>query len=133
GGQRLTMTFGGLTALSRVDLSIDEGEIRGLIGPNGSGKTTAINVIAGTYRPSAGRIVLGGRDIAGLPRHAITPLGVARTFQNIQLFGGMSALDNARVGLHCRSRAELAGALFRPPWVRAEERRIAGEAREALA
>ncbi len=128
----LTMTFGGLTALSRVDLRVDEGEIRGLIGPNGSGKTTMINAIAGAYRPSGGRIVLGGRDIAGLPRHAITPLGVARTFQNIQLFGGMSALDNARVGLHSRSRAELWGAVFRPPWVRAEERRVCEEARQAL-
>jgi ABC-type branched-subunit amino acid transport system ATPase component len=128
----LTMTFGGLTALSRVDLMVEEGEIRGLIGPNGSGKTTMINVIAGTYRPAAGRIVLGGRDIAGLPRYAITPLGVARTFQNIQLFGAMTVLDNARVGLHCRSRAELAGALFRPRRVRDEERRITDAAREAL-
>jgi branched-chain amino acid transport system ATP-binding protein len=130
--QGLTMTFGGLTALSRVDLQVDEGEIRGLIGPNGSGKTTMINVISGTYRPTAGRIALDGHDIAGLPRHAITPRGVARTFQNIQLFGAMSALDNARVGLHSRSRAELAGALFRPPWVKAEERRIAEAADAAL-
>jgi ABC-type branched-subunit amino acid transport system ATPase component len=130
--RNLTMTFGGLTALSRVDLDVREGEIRGLIGPNGSGKTTMINVIAGTYRPTAGSIALDGRRIGGLPRWAITPLGVARTFQNIQLFGAMTALDNARVGLHCRSRAELAGALFRPRSVRDEEQRITDAARESL-
>jgi branched-chain amino acid transport system ATP-binding protein len=119
-------------ALLRVDLRVDEGEIRGLIGPNGSGKTSLINVVSGVFPPTGGRILLAGREIGGLPRHRITPLGVARTFQNIQLFGAMTALENAAVGLHARSRAELAGAVFRPPWVRAEERRIAEEARAAL-
>jgi branched-chain amino acid transport system ATP-binding protein len=128
----LTMTFGGLTALSGLDLAVEDGEIRGLIGPNGSGKTTMLNVVTGVYRPSAGRIVLAGHEVGGLPPHRITPLGVARTFQNVRLFGDMSALDNARVGCHCRTRAELGGALFRAAWVRAEERRITADALAAL-
>jgi branched-chain amino acid transport system ATP-binding protein len=126
------MDFGGLRALSRVDLDLPEGEIRALIGPNGSGKTTMLNVITGVYRPAEGRITLAGGDLVGLRPHRITPLGVARTFQNVQLFPDMTVLDNARVGYHCRSRAELLGALLRPGWVRAEERAIAEAARSAL-
>ena len=118
----VTMNFGGLCALSRVDLRVDDGEIRALIGPNGSGKTTLLNVITGVYRPAAGRIALGTRELTGLRPYQITPLGVARTFQNIQLFADMTVLDNVRVGYHCRTRSELGGALLRPAWVRAEER-----------
>ena len=118
----VTMNFGGLCALSHVDLRVDDGEIRALIGPNGSGKTTLLNVITGVYRPAAWRIALGGRELTGLRPDQITPLGVARTFQNIQLFADMTVLDNVRVGYHCRTRSELGGALFRPAWVRAEER-----------
>jgi ABC-type branched-subunit amino acid transport system ATPase component len=128
----VTMNFGGLRALSRVDLEVEEGEIRALIGPNGSGKTTMLNVITGVYRPAEGAIALGGREVVGRRPHQITPLGVARTFQNIQLFPAMSVLDNVRVGYHSRSRAELWGALFRPGWVKQEERTIAEAAREAL-
>jgi branched-chain amino acid transport system ATP-binding protein len=118
----VTMNFGGLCALSRVDLQVEAGEIRALIGPNGSGKTTLLNVITGVHRPAAGRVVLGGRELTGLRPHRITPLGVARTFQNIQLFAEMTVLDNVRAGYHCRTRAEFLGALLRPAWVRAEER-----------
>ena len=128
----VSMYFGGLCALSRGDLEVEEGEIRALIGPNGSGKTTLLNVVTGVYRPAAGRIRVAGRELAGLPSHRITPLGVARTFQNIQLFPDMTVLDNVRVGHHCRSRAELIGALFRPAWVRAEEREITKAALDAL-
>jgi branched-chain amino acid transport system ATP-binding protein len=128
----VTMLFGGLRALSGVDLAVEEGEIRALIGPNGSGKTTVLNVITGVYRPAAGRVAVAGQDLVGRPAHRIPGLGVARTFQNIQLFGEMSALDNLRVGYHCRSRAELFGALLRPAWARAEEREITEAALEAL-
>jgi branched-chain amino acid transport system ATP-binding protein len=128
----VTMDFGGLRALARVDLAVEEGEIRGLIGPNGSGKTTMLNVITGVYRPVQGRVVVEGRELTGRRAHQIPPLGVARTFQNIQLFPEMSVLDNARVGYHCRARAELFGAIVRPRWVRAEEQRITEAAREAL-
>ncbi len=128
----VTMDFGGLRALSRVDLEVDEGEIRGLIGPNGSGKTTMLNVVTGVYRPVEGSITLGGRPLTGRRPYQIPPLGVARTFQNIQLFGAMSVLDNVRAGYHCRSRAEVWGALFRPASVREEERAATAAAREAL-
>jgi len=128
----VSMYFGGLCALSRVDLAVEEGEIRALIGPNGSGKTTLLNVITGVYRPAAGRIRMAGRELVGLPAHRITPLGVARTFQNIQVFPDMTVLDNVRVGYHCRSRAELLGALFRPAAVRTEEREITKAALDAL-
>ena len=128
----VSMYFGGLCALSRVDLSVEEGEIRALIGPNGSGKTTLLNVVTGVYRPAAGRITVASRDLVGLPSHRITPLGVARTFQNIQLFPDMTVLDNVRVGYHCRSRAEFLGALFQPRWVRTEEREITTAALTAL-
>jgi branched-chain amino acid transport system ATP-binding protein len=84
------------------------------------------------YRPATGRVVVAGRDLVGLPSHRIPALGVARTFQNIQLFPEMSVLDNVRVGYHCRSRAELFGALVRPSWARGEERRITDAALEAL-
>ncbi len=129
----VTMNFGGLCALSRVDLEVEEGEIRGLIGPNGSGKTTLVNVITGVYRPAVGRITLRGRALVGLRPHEITRVGVARTFQNIQLFPDMTVLDNVRVGYHCRTRAELGGALFRSAWVRAEEREVLHAARAGLA
>jgi ABC-type branched-subunit amino acid transport system ATPase component len=128
----VTMLFGGLRALSGVDLAVEEGEIRALIGPNGSGKTTMLNVITGVYRPAAGRVAVAGQNLVGRPAHRIPGLGVARTFQNIQLFGEMSALDNLRVGYHCRSRAELFGALLRPAWARAEEQQITDAALEAL-
>jgi branched-chain amino acid transport system ATP-binding protein len=128
----VTMNFGGLCALARVDLGIEDGEIRALIGPNGSGKTTLLNVVTGVHRPAAGRIALGGRELTGLRPYQITPLGVARTFQSIQLFGDMTALDNVRAGCHCRTRAELGGALFRPAWARAEERLATETALSAL-
>ena len=126
------MHFGGLAALREVGLSVPEGEIRGLIGPNGSGKTTTFNVLTGVYRPTSGRVRFQGRDLTGLAPHEIAALGVARTFQNIQLFGDMTVLGNVKVGAHCRHRAELGGALLRPRWVREEERRIGERAEEIL-
>jgi len=97
---RVTMTFGGLTAVSDLNLEVNKNEIVGLIGPNGAGKTTAFNVVTGMYRPSAGRVLFQGRDITGKKPHQITELGIARTFQNIRLFKGMSVLENVLVGCH---------------------------------
>ncbi|MFM9091224.1 MAG: ABC transporter ATP-binding protein [Verrucomicrobiota bacterium] len=94
--QGATLRFGGLTAVNAVDLTIGEGELCGLIGPNGAGKTTVFNLITGVYPPSAGALRFRGRELAGLRPHEITALGVARTFQNIRLFGRLSVLDNVR-------------------------------------
>jgi branched-chain amino acid transport system ATP-binding protein len=96
--------FGGLVALAGVDLRIARGEIFGLVGPNGSGKTTLTNAITGFYPPQRGRVLLNGRDITGLAPHQVARLGVARTFQNLALFNGMTVLDNILLGRHVHMR-----------------------------
>lgn len=96
--------FGGLVALTGVDLRIERGEIFGLVGPNGSGKTTLTNAITGFYPPQRGHIALNGRDITGLAPYRIARLGVARTFQNLALFNGMTVLDNILLGRHVHMR-----------------------------
>ena len=128
----VTRRFGGLVAVSAVDLQIPEGSIIGLIGPNGAGKTTLFNIIAGFHAPDAGRVLFAGRDITGLPPHRVTALGIARTFQNIRLFNNMSVLDNVLVGMHTRLRATPLGAVLRPPAVVREERLARERARELL-
>ncbi|MCC7106213.1 MAG: ATP-binding cassette domain-containing protein, partial [Chloroflexi bacterium] len=96
----VTKRFGGLVAVSNVDFTIEEGSIASIIGPNGAGKTTFFNMIAGLYRVSSGSIRFRGADVTRLQPHQITTLGIARTFQNIRLFGAMSAMDNVLVGMH---------------------------------
>ncbi|HZU07339.1 MAG TPA: ABC transporter ATP-binding protein [Chloroflexota bacterium] len=128
----VTLRFGGLVAVNAVDLSIEEGSIVGLIGPNGAGKTTLFNIIAGFYRPHAGRILFKGHDITGRKPHEVTALGIARTFQNIRLFANMSVLDNVLVGMHTRLKATPLGAVLRPPSVVREEREARQRARELL-
>jgi len=118
----LSVTFGGLTALDHVSFSIRRGEILGLIGPNGAGKTTCFNAMTGVYAPSSGDVTLDGTSVIGRAQHSITRLGVARTFQNIRLFGEMTALENVVVGLDARHRTGAWGALFRSPRHRREER-----------
>lgn len=117
----VTLRFGGVTALDGVSFEIREGEILGLIGPNGAGKTTCFNVMTGVYRPTEGQVRFGGQPLAGLKRHQITKLGIARTFQNIRLFKSMTALDNVRVGFDARSSTGMLHALFRTPGQRLEE------------
>ena len=126
--QGLSKAFGGLRAVHELDLRVEPGEIVGMIGPNGSGKTTVFNLITGIYRSTAGRMTLLARDgnptdLAGLPSHAVTALGVARTFQNQRLFNQMTVLENVLVGMHCRTRAGIAGVLLGTPAVRNEARR----------
>jgi branched-chain amino acid transport system ATP-binding protein len=99
---RVTRRFGGLVALDDVSLAVDEGEIAGLIGPNGAGKTTAFNVVTRLYKPNAGRVVFRGNDILREPAHKVVGLGIARTFQNVVLFPGMTVLENVLVGTHSR-------------------------------
>jgi branched-chain amino acid transport system ATP-binding protein len=123
---RVTKTFGGLVAVNDVSMNVPARSIVSLIGPNGAGKTTLFNMLTGLYKPTSGRILLGTRDITRTRPDRITSLGVARTFQNIRLFGAMTAVENVMIGRHARMRAGLIGSIFRPPRVRREE----GEARE---
>jgi branched-chain amino acid transport system ATP-binding protein len=129
----LSKEFGGLIAVDTVSFDVPERSIVSLIGPNGAGKTTLFNMLTGLYKPTSGRIFLGDRDITRARPDIITGLGVARTFQNIRLFGAMTALENVMIGRHCRSRAGVFGSILRPPWVRREEREVRARARELLA
>ena len=131
--QGITKQFGGLTAVNDVSLDIPVRSIVSVIGPNGAGKTTFFNMLTGLIRPTSGRITLNGRNITRARPDIITRRGMARTFQNIRLFGAMSAVENVMIGRHVRMRAGLAGAIIRPPRVRAEERAARDRARELLA
>jgi branched-chain amino acid transport system ATP-binding protein len=131
--EQVTMTFGGLTAVSALDVSIEKDDIVGLIGPNGAGKTTAFNVITGMNRPTKGRVFYGGEDITGLPRHEITRRGVARTFQNIRLFKELSVLENVLVGCHLRMDANLFEATLHLPGYRRRDREARAFAMDLLA
>jgi branched-chain amino acid transport system ATP-binding protein len=124
----ITQVFGGVTALEDVSFKILKGDITGVIGPNGAGKTTLFNIISGIYTQTAGRVVLEGKDVTGLPPERLAPLGMVRTFQNIELFGGMTVLENVMVGMHCRSSSGLLACSLKMPWVVREERRIRNEA-----
>jgi len=131
----LTKYFGGLRALDSLDLRVEEGEIVGLIGPNGSGKTTVFNVVTGIHRATEGRFTFdhGKKDLTALPSHAITAVGIARTFQNQRLFGRMTVLENVLVGMHCRTRAGIAGILLGTPGTRAEKRQARERGMKLLA
>ncbi|TQM26121.1 branched-chain amino acid transport system ATP-binding protein [Nocardia bhagyanarayanae] len=118
----LTVKFGGLTALDNVSFEIRRGEILGLIGPNGAGKTTCFNAITGVYKPASGLVYFDGKPLTKTKRNAITRLGIARTFQNVRLFGEMTALENVVVGTDARHRTSVPGAVFRSPRHRREER-----------
>jgi branched-chain amino acid transport system ATP-binding protein len=128
----VTKQFGGLTAVSDVTFHIPRGGIVSIIGPNGAGKTTFFNMLTGLYKPTVGRIVFDGRDVTAKRPDKITAAGVARTFQNIRLFGTMTAVENVMVGQHARMNAGLFGSILRPPGVRKEERRVEEKAREML-
>jgi branched-chain amino acid transport system ATP-binding protein len=119
----LGVRFGGLLALEDFHLALPEGGLYGLIGPNGAGKTTVFNLISGFLTPTSGTLRFRGRDLTGLPPHARTALGLARTFQNIRLFAELTALDNVLVGCHCRSRAAWWEAVLNLPRYGREERR----------
>jgi branched-chain amino acid transport system ATP-binding protein len=116
--------FGGLTALSGISFSVAPGSITGIIGPNGAGKTTLFNVATGIYPPSEGGVLLEGKNISALPPERRARFGLVRTFQNIELFGKMTVLENVMVGLHTRSKSGMFSCAFRMPWQMSEERRI---------
>jgi branched-chain amino acid transport system ATP-binding protein len=128
----ITKQFGGLVAVSDVSFSVPGRSIVSIIGPNGAGKTTFFNMLTGFYKPTIGKIALGERNITGNRPDVIMKLGMARTFQNIRLFGTMSAMENVMVGENSRMKAGLFGSILRTPGVRKEEKRAREKAHEEL-
>ena len=124
--------FGGLVAVSDVDFTIPTGSIVSLIGPNGAGKTTFFNMITGLYVPTTGKIMFDGRNITGRKPHEVVRVGIARTFQNIRLFGNMTAEENVLVGLHHRLKGRWFGAILRTPDINKEEAEAHAQAQELL-
>ena len=129
---RCTVQFGGLKAVSELDMQIGECELVGLIGPNGAGKTTVFNILTGVYKPSAGQITFEGREIRGLRPNRIARAGIARTFQNIRLFASLSVFDNVRAAFNLRLKHGFAHALFRSPAFYREEADIDRQVMELL-
>jgi branched-chain amino acid transport system ATP-binding protein len=130
--RRVSCRFGGLTAVNNVSFEVQRGEIFGIIGPNGAGKTTLFNVITGMARPAGGQVVYRGDDLTGLPPHTVAARGIARTFQNIRLFGSLSVLDNLLIAQHLRTRAGVLGGALGLPAARAEEQAIRHRAWDLL-
>jgi len=130
--ERMSMSFGGLKAVSEFSLELPRGVLHGLIGPNGAGKTTVFNVLTGVCLPQAGAIRLDGRSLLGLKPHRIAAAGLARTFQNIRLFPDLSVLDNVRVACHLRGRHGLVATVLRLPHQVEQERAILRRSMELL-
>jgi branched-chain amino acid transport system ATP-binding protein len=128
----VTKYFGGLKALSELNIVVNSNEVVGLIGPNGAGKSTLFNVITGVYPPDSGEVIFNDRNISHLKPHQIISLGIARTFQNIRLFANVTALENVMVGRHCRTKSELVEALLRTRSFAREEKEIEDSAKSVL-
>ncbi len=128
----ITMVFGGLTAVNKVDFTMEQGMIASVIGPNGAGKTTFFNTITRVYTPTSGEMTFDGRSLAGLKSFQVTSLGIARTFQNIRLFANMSAIENVLVGEHCRLTSNLVGQILRTPATMKEEAEARARALDLL-
>lgn len=130
--QNMNRRFGGLHAVNNVSFNVEQGMIKAVIGPNGAGKTTLFNLIAGNLPADTGAIYFNGRKINGLKPYQIAVLGLSRTYQNIKLFRGMTALENVMVGRHIRSKAGFMSGMLNLPWTWPEERRIRDKAMEYL-
>jgi branched-chain amino acid transport system ATP-binding protein len=130
--EKVTRMFGGLKAISELDLEVGRGQLMGLIGPNGAGKTTAFNLITGVYAPTSGRIVFDGHPIHGLKPNVIAHRGITRTFQNIRLFSSRNCRDNVCVAQHARSKSSLIDSVLHTPRGRWEERSLKAQAEELL-
>jgi len=129
---KVTIRFGGLTAVSELDLAVDANQLVGLIGPNGAGKTTVFNLITGVYQPTGGDIRFAGQSVVDCRPHQITRRGIARTFQNIRLFGSMSVFDNVRAVFHLHLQGDVRHALWRGRAFAEEEAAIAAQVMELL-
>ena len=130
--QGASISFGGLAAVTDFAVAIAPGDLHGLIGPNGAGKTTVFNLLTGVYRPTAGRIEVGGESVVGMRPHTIAARGVARTFQNIRLFRELTVLDNVRIACHHRAKVAWLQAMLRTPRFLAEEEAIRERAQHYL-
>ncbi len=130
--KNLNRYFGGLQAVADVSFNVQEGMIKAVIGPNGAGKTTLFNLIAGNVPPSSGTIMFHSDSIHKLPTHQIARLGISRTFQNIKLFRGMTALENVMVGRHVRTKAGFMASMLKLPWTHREEKEILEKSMELL-
>lgn len=119
--RKLSKHFGGLNAVDTVDFDVEKDSIKSIIGPNGAGKTTIFNMLAGSFQPSDGTIMFDGKDISKFKAHSVANMGIARTFQNVKLFGNMNVLQNVMTGLHCRTKSGFAGAILRLPSMLKEE------------
>jgi branched-chain amino acid transport system ATP-binding protein len=128
----LTIKFGGLVAVNNFNLEIEKGELVGLIGPNGAGKTTVFNIVTGQYEPTEGKVLFSGQDITGWRPHLIAAAGIARTFQNVRLFTGLTVLDNVLVSQHLRLKSHFLSAAFQLPVYSNEERNVRATAMELL-
>jgi branched-chain amino acid transport system ATP-binding protein len=131
--KNLGINFGGLRAVNKFDLDIEAGEIVGVIGPNGAGKTTVFNMLSGYYQPTEGTITFKGKPLVGLQPFQVAQRGIARTFQNIRLFPGVSVLDNVRIAFHPRASYSLADSILRTPRFRAREASLTEQALDILA
>jgi branched-chain amino acid transport system ATP-binding protein len=129
----LSKGFGGVQAIDRLDLHVDEGEIVSVIGPNGAGKTTFFNVVTGMIRPEEGAILFGDRNISGLRPNEILEIGIARTFQNVRLFPEMTVRENVMVAQHTRTSSGVLPAILRTPGFRREEEQVRKKAEDTLA
>ncbi len=124
--------FGELKAVDRVSMAVEQGQIFAIIGPNGAGKTTLFNLITNSYHATSGQVLFQGRPILGLPEFRLTEMGVARTYQNIRLFDNMTALDNVKVGMHCRTKSGVWGAVLSLPGTTREEKVAGARALELM-
>jgi branched-chain amino acid transport system ATP-binding protein len=129
---QLSLSFGGLSALTSLDLTVGDGEVVSLIGPNGAGKTTVFNVVTGVYQPTSGDVRFAGQSIAGRPQHTIARLGIARTFQTLRLFMNMSVIENVMAATYGRTRATPVESVLRLPRARREERQSRALAEDVL-
>ncbi len=128
----VSKAFGGIQALQDVSFQIEAGHIHAVIGPNGAGKTTLFNIIMGAYAPDSGRVIYKEKEIQGRKVHEIVSMGISRTFQNVELFGSLTALENVLVGRHVRTRCGFLSAVARWPWVKEEEKAAREKALEIL-
>jgi branched-chain amino acid transport system ATP-binding protein len=130
--ESLSKRFGGLNAVSDLSFEVAQGAVHSIIGPNGAGKTTLLNLLSGIYRPSSGRIAFEGEELTGRTPHEFAARGIARTFQNLQIFFNMSALENVMAGRHLHERCSLAAAMLRLPRVARAERECRDESAELM-